>query len=85
LARGSAARALARVRLLETFLEARGLLDAKGRPRPATKLLTEAHASLLRHLEALGLTPGSAAKLGVDLRKMQGLSLAAKVAAERTT
>jgi len=46
--------------------------------------LTEAHAALLRHLEALGLTPGSAAKLGVDLGKMQGLSLAAKVAAERT-
>jgi len=83
LSRDSAAAALARVRLLEAFLDDRGLLDGKGHPRPATKLLTEARASLLRHLEALGLTPSSAAKLGVDLGKMQGLSLAAKVAAER--
>ena len=64
-------------------LDDRGLLDHKGHPRPATKLLTEAHAALLRHLEALGLTPGSAAKLGVSLSQMQGLTLAARIAAER--
>lgn len=74
LARHSAAKALARLQLLEAFLDERGLLDAKGRPRPAAKLLNEAHGSFLRHLEALGLTPMSAAKLGVDLGRARNLA-----------
>jgi hypothetical protein len=74
IARQSCARALARVRLLEAWLEDRGLLDSKGRPRPSTRLLADAHSALLLHLQALGMTPISAARLGLDLTRQIDLA-----------
>jgi hypothetical protein len=79
-ARYSAARALARMRLLEDFLSLRGLLDSKGRPRPASKLLSEAHGALLKHLDALGLTPMAASRLGLDLTRAKAVDIRAELA-----
>ncbi len=83
LARASAARALARVRLLEEYLDRVGILDSKGRPRPSTKLLEQAHAGFLKHLEAFGMTPASAARLGLDLTRAKSASIAVQLADAR--
>ncbi len=80
-ARALAASALARSRLLQAYIEQRGLFDRHGRLRPQAKLLEEAEASARRWLEALGMVPTSAAKLGLDLGRARQATLAAQLAA----
>lgn len=82
-ARHQAAAALARVELLQDYLGRCGWFDGRGRPRPATRQLLEASAGLLRWLDALGMTPASAGRLGVDLAKRQVLDLRAELAEGR--
>jgi hypothetical protein len=82
-ARSGAARALARTRNLTEYLDRNGWLDGKGRPRPATKLLESAESTLLAYLRELGMTPASAAKLGVSLKQASALDAQADLADAR--
>jgi hypothetical protein len=81
-ARQLAAAAIARVLLLEEWLDVVGVLDGKGRIRPAVKALEAAHGAAQRWLVELGMTPRAAAGLGVDLSRAKA-NLAAELAAER--
>lgn len=60
---------LARIEAANTYLAEHGLLDGKGRPRPVLKVLSTSENSAARLMDALGLTPTSRARLGVDLAK----------------
>ncbi|MEX2275243.1 MAG: hypothetical protein WEA10_06745 [Actinomycetota bacterium] len=74
-ARMSAARAIARSRLLAEYLERVGILDGRGRPRTShLKLLADTEAAVLRWLDALACTPSAAARLGVDVARTQTLA-----------
>ncbi len=81
-ARSTLALRLARLRRVITYIEDRhgGLpLDADGEVLPAARLEAELLAGVDKSLDALGLTPSAAARLGVDL--LRGSSLAAEVEA----
>jgi hypothetical protein len=81
-ARSALALKLARLRRVIGFIETRhgGLpFDDEGQVLPAARLELELLASIEKSLAALGLTPASAATLGVDL--LRGSSLAADLQA----
>ena len=70
---------------LEEWLNQHGPVDEKGNTRPALELLIKVERALLEHLRALGMTPASRAKLGVDV--VRGFDLAramAVIEGERT-
>lgn len=62
----SLATVLVRLELLNDYLERNGLFDARGRPRPALKLLSSFENTAARLLAQLGCDPVSRAKLGLD-------------------
>jgi hypothetical protein len=57
------ARSESRAQLLRTYLDQHGLLDSKGRPRPAADLLLRVEAQAARLRSRLGFDPASRAKL----------------------
>jgi len=81
-ARGTLALRLARLARVTAYIEEThgGLpLDEDGQPLPAARLEAELATAVDRALDALGLTPTAAARLGVDLAR--GSSIAAEVEA----
>lgn len=69
------ARLLRRYRRLEAWLDLYGELDEKtGGAKPAARLAEEIGTSLDRSLAALGMTPSSRAKLGLDLARTVDLA-----------
>jgi len=84
-ARETLATKAARLRMVTTWLDEHGWMDRRGSIRPATRLEVQLAQSVEASLDALGLTPTSAAKLGVDLGKATSLAdelEAARVARE---
>ena len=70
---GALATKLARLQLVSTWLSDNGPLDETGEPRPAVRFELELLASVEKSLDALGLTPTAAARLGVDLVRGESL------------
>ena len=81
LARAALARKLAQVQLLADYLAEHGPLDADGEVRNAARFEAELLDSVEKSLSGLGLTPTSAAALGVDM--MRGESLVDELARAR--
>jgi len=70
-----AALALARVRRVTAWLDAFGYLDEKtGDVKPAVRYLEQATRTAERLLSALGMTPTSRARLGLDLARQVDLA-----------
>ena len=65
------ARAEARVLVVSEYLDANGVLDAKGKPRPAADLLVKLERLASEARARLGLDPMSRARLGKDLSGAQ--------------
>lgn len=63
------ARCLARLQRFDAYLEERGDIMEKDRINPVLKVYFTALESARRYCEALGLTPISRARLGIDLSK----------------
>lgn len=53
------------------FVGRRGFEDASGNVRPVVSELAKHNSVILNYLEALGMTPRSRAKLGLDLARLQ--------------
>jgi hypothetical protein len=71
-----AARALKRYRHLSAWCDAHGRLEEKtGNVKPAANYELQAERSLVAALEALGMTPASRAKLGLDLARSADLAM----------
>lgn len=70
-----AARALKRYRSLAGWLDLHGRLTDKGDVKPAAELELKADRELASALDALGMTPTSRARLGVDLARARDLAL----------
>jgi hypothetical protein len=68
------ARKLARLKMVSGHLDGDGYFNKRGNPRPSVKLELELMRSVEMSLEALGLTPAAAAKLGVDLARSHSLA-----------
>ena len=73
-ARETLATKAARLQMVTTWLDEHGWMDRRGSIRPATRLEVQLAQSVEASLDALGLTPTSAAKLGVDLGKATSLA-----------
>lgn len=68
---------LARQERIKVWLTERGDLDTRhGKIRPAAEYLRKLRVEGLKLLEALGMTPASRARLGLDLAKAQSFDLA---------
>ncbi len=82
-----AARALKRYRHLATWCDLHGRIEEKtGNVKPAANYELQAERSLANALDALGMTPTSRAKLGLDLQRTVASAEeteAARVARER--
>lgn len=79
-----AARLLRRYRRVEAWLDLYGELDERtGDVKPAARLAGELGTALDRSLDALGMTPTSRAKLGLDLARTFDLAQAMAADAER--
>lgn len=79
-----AARLLRRYRRIEAWLDLYGELDEKtGDVKPAARLAGELGTSLDRALDALGMTPTSRARLGLDLARTFDLAQAMAADAQR--
>lgn len=74
---------LARIEQANTYLAEKGIMDAKGRPRPILKMLSTWENSASRLCDQLGLTPTSRARLGVDLTRIKGGKALAEHIAKR--
>lgn len=70
------AKALLRLEDVETFLTLRGVVDDKGRERPAVDLERRLRLEVADALDALGMTPRSRARLGLDVARAQAFDLA---------
>jgi hypothetical protein len=70
------AKALCRLEDVETHLTQRGLLDDDGNQRPAVDLERRLRAEIGDWVDALGMTPRSRAKLGLDVARATGFDLA---------
>lgn len=70
-----AAEALTRLDTVSGYLAAHGILDEKGAPRPAAELEGRLRREAADYLDALGMTPRSRVRLGVDVQR--GFDLAA--------
>ena len=64
-----AAECLCRIDTLSAYLAAHGLLDGKGNVRPAAELEGRFRREAADYLDALGMTPRSRAKLGLDVQR----------------
>lgn len=58
---------LVRLQRVEAYLTAHGFLDEKGEPRPVLEVEAKLRRDALDAAEALGMTPRSRARLGLDL------------------
>lgn len=74
LAREQCAWTLARVRRMRSYLEGVDLFNAKGRMRGVIDRLDRAEVTLARLIDALGLSPAAAGKLGVNLGRARNLA-----------
>ena len=74
LARALLARKLAHIRLLNEYHTDAGMFTEKGYVRRSARFESDLLKSAEASLERLGLTPSSAAKLGVDLARGQSLA-----------
>lgn len=63
------ASALARLQSVSAWLEGRPPVDEKGRPWPAEDTARRLRGEVARLLDALGMTPASRARLGLDLAR----------------
>lgn len=68
------ASALARIEAVEGWLATRPPVDEKGRPWPAEDVALRLRREAAGLLEALGMTPTSRAKLGLDLTRSATLA-----------
>src|SRR4051794_7785840 len=71
-----AARALARVRAIDAWLDEHGMFGRGGKLRPAVAYLDQATRTASGLLDRLGMTPRSRAALGVDLARTADLATA---------
>jgi hypothetical protein len=74
------AEALCRLEDVSANVRDRGLLDAAGAVRPVVELEAKLRREVGDHLDALGMTPRSRARLGLDVAR--GFDLAAEWARE---
>jgi ABC-type sulfate transport system substrate-binding protein len=65
------ARVLIRRDRIVDYVNRRGYEDDSGNVRPVVSELAKMDAVILNYLEALGMTPRSRAKLGLDLARLQ--------------
>jgi len=70
------AEVLCRLDDVNAYLAARGYLDGKGNVRPAAELAGRMRREAADYLDALGMTPKSRAKLGLDLARTTDLATA---------
>lgn len=70
---------LARIRLVELYVEEHGLLDENGELRPVLRDLPRWQESATRQLRELGLTTLSRAELGLDIARARHLVSADEV------
>lgn len=71
------AETLVRLDGVRTYLDLHGLLTEKGEIRPAVAIEDRLIARAFGFAEALGMTPRSRAKLGLDVARSTGFDLAA--------
>lgn len=64
---------LARIERANVWLDEHGLLDGAGVPRPVLRVLSTWENSASRLCDALGLTPTSRARLGLDLSRAEAV------------
>lgn len=69
------AECLCRIDDLAAYLCDRGLLDSEGAVRPAVELEGRLRREAADHLDALGMTPRSRAKLGLDVARGRDLAM----------
>lgn len=74
------AECMCRIESVRSYLSRRGIEDRKGRLRPAVEVEAKLRREALDFAEALGLTPRSRSRLGLDLARTA--DLAAQWAAE---
>jgi hypothetical protein len=67
---------LCRLDDVNAYLAARGYLDGNGNVRPAAELAGRMRREASDYLDALGMTPKSRAKLGLDLQRTVDLASA---------
>ena len=70
------AEVLCRLDDVNAYLAARGYLDERGNVRPAAELAGRMRREASDYLDALGMTPKSRAKLGLDLARTTDLATA---------
>jgi hypothetical protein len=70
------ASALARLQAVQSWLDTRPAVDEKGRPWPAEEAAVRLRREIAGHLDALGMSPRSRARLGLDLQRTVDLSTA---------
>jgi hypothetical protein len=58
------------------WLDVHGVLDRRGRERSAARWERRLRGEALRYLDALGMTPKSRARLGLDLARTADLATA---------
>ena len=68
------ASALARLEAVEAWLATRPALDEKGKPWPAEDVAARLRREVARGLDAMGMTPTSRARLGLDLTRTADLA-----------
>jgi hypothetical protein len=71
------AKALCRLEDVEAYLVRRGLVDDDDRERPAVDLERRLRSEVADWLDALGMTPRSRARLGLDVARAASVDLAA--------
>jgi hypothetical protein len=70
------ARTLARLESVSAWIDKHGPLDAKGKPRSAAIWERRLTATAAKQLAALGMTPQSRARIGVDVAQVVDLATA---------
>jgi hypothetical protein len=70
------ASALVRLDRVESYHRDHGWLDGKGEPRPSAHLERLLRAEIADHCDALGMSPRSRARLGLDLQRGYDLAQA---------
>jgi phage terminase small subunit len=66
--------ALCRLENVREYLARRGWQDGKGRPRPAVELESRLRKEAADYLDALGMTPRSRVRLGLDITRARDLA-----------
>jgi hypothetical protein len=77
------ASALARLDSVQGWLDTRPPLDEKGRPWPAEDVAARLRREASSYLDALGMTPTSRARLGLDLTRARDLATEMSLLADR--